>query len=264
MGSFLCNSSIRDKDDSITEAGRCQTVRNKHRGFPCGHFAVLHVDIVFCNGIQSRSRLIQNEYRTVLIQRSCKHQPLGLTTGEHDTIQIDLASNVCFQSSRELLHRIRKPCLFQAVIDFLGVDIVHRLGNTLSNCSIKDRKLLEHRREQLIILLPVIIPDILSVQKDSALCGVIEATKELYERCLTGTVQANNSKLFTGMNGQVDILKDIFLCSGVTEGHILQPQLVAICHRRLHTIFKFEGFRNIQVLLNSGQRNTFLVKLGEF
>ena len=200
---------------------------NEHGCLSRSHFVILHVNVIFRNGIKGGGGLIQHQDRTILIQGSCQHQPLSLTTGKHHTVQIYLAADVGVNAFGELRNRSLQSCFCQAKIHFPHIRSNCGLGHRLRNGSIHNREILEHSRKQFIILPAVKLPDVLSVEQNPPFGGIIETTQQLHQCGFTCTVQTNNCQFLARMDGQIDIFQNVCFRSGVTEGHIFQSQHIS-------------------------------------
>ena len=235
---------------------------NKHRGFTRRHVVILHVDVVFRDGVQGRGGFVQHKDRPVFIERSGQHQALGLPAGEQHAVQIDLPANVGVKPVGQLVDRFCKPRLFDAIPNSVIVDILSRLSNIFGNRHIQNGKLLKDRAEKSIVFPAVKLPDIFPVQEHPAPGRIKQAAEELDQRGFAGAVQADDGQLFTGTHRQIQIADGIFSRAGVTEGHIFQLQFIGLRLWERGPALESEGLRIFQKFPNAGDVQALLMELG--
>ena len=206
MGSLLGDAAVRDKEDAVTEAGGRQPMGDKHGGLASRHVAVLLVNIVFGDGIERCRRLVQNQNRTVFIQCSGQHQPLGLAAGELHSIEINIPAKVGIYTVGKFGDSLCKTGFGKTAVDFFRVDVFGGLCNAFCNGRIQDGKALKHSGKQVVILSAVKLPDILPIQQHTPLGRIVEAAQKHDHGGFACAVQTYHCQLFAGMDGQVHLL----------------------------------------------------------
>src|SRR5699024_2745885 len=120
--------------------------------------------------------------------------------------------------------------------------------------------LLKDGGEQLVISPAVELPDVLPIQKNPALVGVVEAAQQLDQSGLARAVQADNGHLFAGADGQAQVLQDGLFRAGVAEGDVVQPQLVPVDRGDRRAVRKAERLGQMEVFLDGGKVQALLVE----
>ena len=134
------------------------------------------------------------------------------------------------------------------------------MGNVFLNGDVKHGEFLENRRKERVIVVAVKLADIFSVKQYASFGRVKETAHKLHERCFACAVKTDNCKLFTRMNGQVNVRERVFICLRIAEGNIIEPDFVlfvrfksdsfaAVKVERLIPIKKFANRGNIKALL---------------
>ena len=234
-------------------------------GLAPGHPAVLPVDVLLGDGVQGGGGLVQHQDGPVLVQGPGQHQPLGLAAGQLHAVLKDLAADGGGHPLGQGHDLFRQTGLVQAGHDPAGVNALHPLGHVFRHAGLQHGEVLKHGGEQLIIGTAVIAADVLPVEEHPALGGVQKAADQPHQGGLAGTVEAHNGQLFSGMNGQIDVVKGVLLRLGVAEGHILQTDLAGggqVPGQRL-PVFKPEQLRVLPIFPHRGEVQALPVELVE-
>ena len=92
------------------------------------------------------------------------------------------------QPCGQLLDHFRQPGFFNAVLHPLQVNARGGLRHRLCHGDIHDVKMLEHCRKQPVILSPVKLPNVGSIQQNTPLVRVQQTGHKLDQRSLTRSV----------------------------------------------------------------------------
>ena len=239
---------------------------DEQRGAPGGHPAVFLVDVVLGNGVQRGGGFVQRQDRPVFVQRPRQHQPLGLPAGKFYAVLVHLAAQLGVQPVGQGAHRFGQAGLVQALPYPAGVDAVQPLGHVLGHAGLQHRKVLEHRREQRVVIPAVILPDVLPVQEHPPPGGVQEPAGQPHQRGLAGAVQAHDGQLFAGVDGQVDVVQGVCLGFRVAVAHMVKADLaghIGGAGQRLAAL-KAERLRPVQRFPQQRDLQRLAVQLGAF
>ena len=109
------------------------------------------------------------------------------------------------------------------------IDSVNTLRNVFLNGDVKHGEFLENSRKERVIVVAVKLADIFSVKQYASFGRVKKTAHKLHERCFACAVKTDNCKLFTRMNGQVNVRKRVFIRFWIAEGNIIKPRFRIAC-----------------------------------
>ena len=140
------------------------------------------------------------------------------------------------------------------------------MGNVFYYVCIKQRKLLEHRRKQRVIIPPVQRFNVLAVKQHPALRRVKEAAYKLYKRCFARAVKADYCKLFARVNGQIKALYGILLSPYVAIAHVFKPYFAGHIAALFNALpaFKVKGLLPFKVIAQLAYIKALPMQRAEF
>ena len=86
VASVLDHFAFVEDSDVIAKTAGGQSVRDKDCGLIPYYIAEAFIYVCFCNGVECSSRLIEDEERSVFIQRTCKCDLLQLAARKVNTV----------------------------------------------------------------------------------------------------------------------------------------------------------------------------------
>ena len=107
--------------------------------------------------------------------------------------------------------------------DALPVNSVHRLSHRFCHRDVQHGEILKDSRQEAVVFLPVPLANVCTVEEHPPLVRVVEAAQEFHHRGFARAVEAHNGQLFSGMNGQVEIVQGVLRSAGIAEGYVLHP-----------------------------------------
>ena len=117
----------------------------------------------------------------------------------------------------------------------------------------------------MIIFPAVQSADICPIKKDAAFGRIVQSANQLDKRCFSRAVQANDRQLFAGVDRQIDLVQYVFFRAGIPETDLIQFDFAwhPLPHWNRCTIFKEEGFGQIEIFPNGAQIQTLCAQGGE-
>ena len=176
---------------------------DEQRGLARAHLVVFEVDVVLCNRVERRRRLVEQQHRPILIQSAGQHQPLGLAAGEQHAVLIDLPAHLGVNALGQRVDLLGQARLVQAGAHLVLIAAFDRLRDVFGHRRSQYRKFLKSGGEERVVVSAVKLADVLPVQQHRALGRVQQAAQELDQRGFARAVEAHNRPLLAGTDGEV-------------------------------------------------------------
>ena len=134
-------------------------MRNIHCRFASNHIVESSIDFIFCHGIQSGGRFIQDHKRGIFIERSGQCDFLCFSAGHGNTALIEVLIQIGIQSFGQLEKPLPKARLLQAPLGLAAV-IVPTGCHIFPQRERKQLKILKYHGKQGHIFIIVILLNI--------------------------------------------------------------------------------------------------------
>ena len=142
-------------------------------GFAAGYFAELAVYLIFGNGIQRSSGLIEDNKWGVFVKCPCKSNFLRFTSGNFNAIFIKIMIKLCFKPIRQLRQALFEARFFQAG-GRCAVVIFGAGGHIFSQRKGEQTEILKNYRENGEILIIVIFTYIHAIEQYNAFRRIVK------------------------------------------------------------------------------------------
>ncbi len=238
---------------------------NKDRGLSLGELLVFPVNITLRKGVQRRRGLVQDHHRTVLIQKPCHHQSLQLSAGELRRILKNLFSQVGMQALWQPLKLLFQSHFLQTILHSVHIRFFVKGGHILRHLSGQKGKILKHCRKKPVILPAVKFPDVDPVEQHLSLIRVVKPAQQLDQRGLSRPVYAYHRQLFSRMESQIQMGKNILFRTRIPKGYVLKRNGIRalFVRRKPSSPFKKKRLFIIHKLPDTGDFQTLLIQKGK-
>ena len=177
--------------------------------------------------IERSGRLVQQQDRRILHECARDRDALALAAGQLDAAVADHGVETFRQAVDEIAAgRDRRPQ--HLVVGRIGPAI----ADVLANGTVEQRNVLRHDRDGLAQALLRHLGDVLPVDGDAALVGIVEALQQREQRGLAAAGLTDQADALAGLEAQAEPLEDL-LAAGIAEGDIVERNRGAALYQRL-------------------------------
>src|SRR6266540_3769755 len=168
-------------------------------------------------GVDRRGRLVHDEDRGVLDESAGDRDPLALSPGQLGSPLSDRGLVAVRQLGDEVV-RVRGLCRRD---DLIHLSADPSVLDVRGNAAGEQQRLLQNDADLIAQRLEGELPDVVAVDKNPTLFGIVEAHEEAYQRRLPGARRTNDRYALSGLRLEADVLQR-FVSTLVGEADVLE------------------------------------------
>ena len=222
---LLNDRTLVEYGDLVAELTRGQTVGDIDCGFVACDLVKLSVNLRFGNRVESCRRLVEDNERSIFVERTGNGDLLCFTTGNVNAVIRQILIEHCVQSLFHCGKAITKTCINQSLMHSFTV-VLHFTGDICSKRLTNELKILEHHSEDIHVIVVFVLANINSIKKNLSFLWVIQTAQQFDESCFAATIFANNGKALTDFEFHIHMTECPYITTGIFERYVLELHLI--------------------------------------
>ena len=218
------NLAVAEDDNLACGHGAGETVGDEDGEFITGELGKLVEDLLLRNSVEGCGRLIEDKNVGVLIEGTSDRKLLPLAARKLNSVILKESGEGGIISTGQVTDEAVCTCVLCGKSNLVRISSLVSIakGNVVADRLGIFTEVLEDDPVEIVERGEIILTDISSVKENHSLGGIVESGEKLNECSLTCAIQADEDNRLICSQGEVNILKNVSITTGVAEGNVLK------------------------------------------